>query len=258
MPSADGSHQSRVGTAYTPRFPSRINQDKLVTDVSHFLGLKRPDVQAMLGTYRSLHEQKMYTRTLGELKTLCFEEAFIVCCCLSAQQPRTIVEIGTQHGKSTRRIIDMKTLIGVDSPIVCFDVSDQVQHFVPSEARLILKDVTGKFRHDVLETYGSGFIFLDVHSYALLREAVSETIAFPGDWMLAIHDCGRGLFNPHMTLSKEDQGVTSFTGIWERQVLAEVFGIADPLNERLDGLETATHKLRIFDTPHGLGLIRRR
>ncbi len=58
-----------------------------------------------------------------------------------------------------------------------------------------------------------------------------------------------------MTLKKDNPGVTSFTGIWERHVLAEIFGIPDPLSEQLDRLETATYQLCIFSTPHGLGVL---
>jgi hypothetical protein len=58
-----------------------------------------------------------------------------------------------------------------------------------------------------------------------------------------------------MELAKDDLKVSSLTGIWERHVLAEAFGLADPLSQQLDNLETDTHRLRIFSTPHGLGVI---
>jgi hypothetical protein len=58
-----------------------------------------------------------------------------------------------------------------------------------------------------------------------------------------------------MTLDRADSNVTSLTGVWERYVLAETFGIADPLDPALDDLETPSHRLRVFGTPHGLALI---
>jgi hypothetical protein len=115
-------------------------------------------------------------------------------------------------------------------------------------------DLTGRFRTAVLEAYEPGLVFVDTHPYRLLREAVAETVA-DGRWSLAVHDCGRGLCNSRMSLSRDDPAVTSLTGVWERHVLAEVFGVPGPFDPRLDRLETPSHRLRIFETPHGLALI---
>jgi hypothetical protein len=75
-----------------------------------------------------------------------------------------------------------------------------------------------------------------------------------GDCLVAVHDCGRGLCNPAMAIPR-DAEVSSLTGVWERHILAELFGADGPLDPGLDAAETATHRLRIFDTPHGLALI---
>jgi hypothetical protein len=58
-----------------------------------------------------------------------------------------------------------------------------------------------------------------------------------------------------MTIAKDDPNVTSSTGVWERHILAEVCGCSDPLDARIDDFETASHRLRVFDTRHGLALI---
>src|SRR5262249_9519713 len=133
---------------------------------------------------------------------------------------------------------------------------DCVQHFKPSlEATLILGDLTGRFRRDVLEKCDPGLIYLDVHTHSLLSEAVTETLTHSSPCVLAIHDCGRGLCNPRMTISKADPNVSSSTGVWERHVLAETLGAADPLDPGLDSMETPTHRLQIFNTRHGLGVL---
>lgn len=240
---------------YRPFIPDRVDEGRLVEEAGRFFRLGRAEVEERLRSYRRFHEAKDYARTLGEYKTLCFEEAFLLSLALAAERPRTIVEIGTQHGKSTRRLIDLKNLLGLDGKIVCLDVADVVRHFAPAEAELMVENVTGRFAERVLRTYAPGLLFLDVHAYPLLREALVETLADPGRWLVALHDCGRGLCNPRMTLAKDDPNVSSSTGVWERHVLAEVFGVADPLSERLDDLETATRRLRIFSTPHGLAVI---
>jgi hypothetical protein len=140
--------------------------------------------------------------------------------------------------------------------VVCFDLVDCVRHFKPAvEAELILADLTGRFRCDVLEKHQPGLIYLDVHARNLLSEAVAATLAHPSPCILAVHDCGRGLCNPRMTIARDDPNVTSSTGVWERHVLAEALGVADPLDPKLDDMETPTHRLRIFDTRHGLGIL---
>jgi glycosyltransferase involved in cell wall biosynthesis len=241
--------------AFVPVIPEQVDQERLVEEISRFFQLPRAAVETMRTMYAAFHEAKGYARTLGERKTLCFEEAFVLYVLLATSRPPTLVEIGTQHGKSTRRLLDIKTLLGLPGRVVCFDLEDQVQHFSRDEAELMVRDMRGRFAQDVLRAYEPGLVFHDVNSYCLLKEVLTQTLAHAGKWALAIHDCGRGLCNPRMTLAKDDPHVTSSTGVWERHVLAEVFGIADPLSERLDQLETATHRLVIFGTPQGLAVL---
>jgi glycosyltransferase involved in cell wall biosynthesis len=242
-------------TVFAPRFPDRVDREALIEHAARFFGLGKPEVEAKFQTYRSFHDAKGYARSLGEFKTLCLEEAFLLYVTISRYRPRTIVEVGTQHGKSTRRILDMINLLGLGSRVVCFDRTDEVRHFDRREVELVLGDLTGRFRQEVLKAHKPQLVFLDVHTHGLLREAITETLADAGDCVLAIHDCGRGLCNPHMTLTKDDLDVTSLTGVWERHILAEVFGVAGPLNDQLDEAASPTHRMRIFDTPHGLALI---
>ncbi len=149
----------------------------------------------------------------------------------------------------------MKRLLGLESRVICIDVADQVEHFSTSEAELVIADLTGDFCNQVLRRYEPGFIFLDVHSYRLLREAIEETLKLRPQCVLAVHDCSNGQCNPQMTLAKNDPAVTSSTGVWERHVLAEVFCVGNPLDKRLDRIDTPSHRLRIFGTTHGLGVI---
>jgi glycosyltransferase involved in cell wall biosynthesis len=245
----------RTANDYEPAFRS-VDQDRLFEDTGCLFNLSRDEVERRWRTYRTLHEAKGYERSLGEFKTLCLEEAFVLSVAMAEARPRTIVEVGTQHGKSTRRILDIACLLELNCRVVCFDIANSVRHFKPSlEAELILGDLTGRFRRDVLGKHNPGLIYLDVHTNSLLTEAVTETLAHPSPCVLAIHDCGRNLCNPLMTISKDDPNVTSSTGVWERHVLAEAFGVADPLDPRLDALETPMHRLKIFNILHGLGVL---
>jgi glycosyltransferase involved in cell wall biosynthesis len=244
-----------VSSTYMPVIPDRVDHNLLLDEVAEFFQLPGPQVETQYQTYRAFHEAKIYAQTLGERKTLCFEEAFVLYVLLAQTRPRTLVEIGTQFGKSARRILDMRSLLGLDSPMICFDVDNQVRHFHPGEAELIIKDVSGYFAREVLEAHRPGLIFHDVHLYPLLKEVVTGILTQDDDCVLVIHDCGRGLCNPHMRIAKDDPNVSSLTGIWERHVLAEIVGMNDPMSERLDKLETDNHRLRIFSTPHGLAIL---
>jgi hypothetical protein len=241
--------------SYKPKIPSFIDQNVLVRQVSDFFNLPLADVRWHYERYRILHDLKRYSDILGERKTLCFEEAFIIYVILACFRPPTIVEIGTQYGKSTRRIIDIKDLMKTNSRVICYDVVDEVKHFTPDEAQLILNDVTHTFRQDVLGAYAPGMIYLDAHPYHLLKNVISEFLSYPGDCILAIHDCSRGLCNPNMTLSRDELNITSNTGVWERHVLAEIFGVKNPMSDQLDDIYTSTHHLKVFGTPHGLAVI---
>lgn len=240
---------------YQPFIPKQVNTSGIMRAAAEFLGLGIADADRACRDYRMLHDSEGYEHTLGELKTLCFEEACVLYLVLLATRPRTIVEIGTQYGKSTRRILDMKQRLGLACDVVCFDVANDVRHFRPDEARLLVQDVRGTFQRDVLEAFQPDLVFVDVHGYALLHEILEAALTSPQCPILAIHDCGRGLCNPRMTIAKDDPNVTSLTGTWERHVLAERFGISDPLAMDLDEAELPTHRLRILDTPHGLGII---
>jgi len=240
--------------AYAPIIREKVDSAALVAGAASLFGRERSDVATLCRRYRVLHEEKGYARTLGELKTLCFEEAFLLCVAMETLRPRSAVEIGTQYGKSTRRILDMIAWLGVDCRLACFDTVDQVRFFRPAEAELVLTDVTGRFREQVLQARRPQLIFLDAHPYPLLKEVITATMA-ANDCVLAIHDCGPGLCNPRMTLPRSNPNVTSSTGVWERHVLAEIHDVDDPLSRKLDDLATPTYHLRIFETPHGLAFL---
>lgn len=249
--------QSQVNVAhpYVPFIPDAVDEGLILRELVDALDVDAHALAEMLDAYRGFHRVKGYEYKLGELKTLCFEEAFILHAIFSVYRPQVVVEIGAQHGKATRRMLDSLALLGLEARVVTFDVLDQVEYFQPREAELIVDDVSGHFRERVLDRFNPDVVFVDVHRYGLLEEIVRETDQQSGRPVVAIHDCGSGLCNPHMTISKDDPGVTSSTGTWERHVLAAHFGIGDPLSGELDDARSVSHRLRIFSTPHGLGLL---
>lgn len=257
-PLATASHGNRANSTtagYAPQIRPRVDHSLLVTAAATFFGLKSVDVSRMWDTYRQFSERQGYAGKLGEWKTLSTEEAFLLCLAMSLTRPRVIVELGTQYGKSTRRLVDLADFLGLDSRIISYDVVDELEYVGRDEIDFHLQDLTGAFRTEVLDKFGSGLVFSDAHPYALLSEVVRETSSHYGNWMLAVHDCGPGLCNPHMPISREDPAITGNTGLWERHILAEVFGIDDPLSPALDSQSTATRRMQVFETQHGMALI---
>ena len=239
---------------YIPYFPVSIDQQELCQQIAEFLKLSIDDVRRYYEVYQALHIQHQYQQRFGERKTLCFEEAFVLYVLIQRFPPKIVVEIGTQYGKSTRRILDILKSSHSNAPVICFDVLNQVKYFTPSEAEVIVKDVTDTVRQEVFEKYQSGLLYLDARPYSLLKNVIRTSLEYPG-WIVTVHDCSRGICNPAMSLRKDDPNVTSETGVWERHVLADVFGIRHPLDTHLDDLLTSTHHLKVFDTPPGLAAI---
>ena len=205
--------------------------------------------------YQALMAAKRHVPALGQVGTLSSEEAFVLHCLKARFQPPALIEIGTHQGKSTRRILDSIARLQLDTAVTCFDIEDIVRYFSPDEATLALRDVTDTVETDILDRYAPGIIYLDAHPWRLLKNVIAAALRRE-DWLLAIHDCSPILCNPNMTISRDQPSlITARTGHWERYVLAEVFGLDDPLDPRLNDLETATHQLRIFGTQHGLGVI---
>jgi len=227
----------------------------LIKQAAGFFSGAQEEMQQHYQTYRTFHKNKGYEVTLGESKTLCFEEAFLLYLSVMRLRPAQIVEIGSQYGKSARRLVDIVQLLGLETRVTCFDLIDELQFISANEVELILQDVTHNFSTAVLEKLAPAIIFLDARPYALLKNVTTHflewSLSHPA--ILAIHDCSQGLFNPNMKIPKTDQShISSKTGVWERHVLSEVFMTP---NNRLDDLTTPSHRLKIFNTPHGLALI---
>ena len=242
-------------TSYHPSLGASIDLNSFVTEAGQYFNIPIEAVNTEYQVYKQFHLQNNYQQALGERKTLCFEEAFLIFLAAKCIQPSRVVEIGTQYGKSTRRIIDILKLLQMDSSVTCFDVVDELKYVNHSEINLILEDVTDHFSERVLTEIAPGLIYLDAHPYHLLKNVIVDFLEWSKNHpsILAIHDCGSGLYNPCMKISKNNpRAVSSQTGCWERHVLSEIF--AQP-NNALDDMRTPTHRLHIFRTTHGLALL---
>jgi|GEM_PF-639426 len=242
---------------FVPRHTPSVDPRRLVDDVAEAFGLDRTSVERMYGVYRAVHESNGYARTSGEVKTLCFEEAFILCVTMSLYRPQALLAVEPADGRALRRIVDIKGLLGLDCRVACFGHPFGPADVAPDEAEVIAADPIGRLAESA-RLRQAALVYLDRHEHALVDEAVRLALDWPGDLVLALHDAAPGLCNPHPTIAKGDPRVTSATGVWQRHVLAEAFGVSDPLSPALDRAETATHRLRVFETRHGLALITRK
>lgn len=241
--------------SYRPVIPTDVDQARLLRELAAFLGRPLQWIEALWSDYQALMAAKRHGSELGQVGTLSSEEAFVIHCLCALFQPPELIEIGTHQGKSTRRILDSIAHLQLKMRVTCFDIEDLVQYFSSEEATLLLRDVTDSVEQDILDRYAPGIIYLDAHPWRLLKNVIAAVLRRE-DWLLAIHDCSPILCNPKMTIPKDEPSlITMRTGHWERHVLAEVFGLDDPLDARMNALETDTHLLRVFGTQHGLGLI---
>jgi len=241
-------------SGYFPHFPTP-KKEVLLKEISTTLGIPPKELEDTWSGYSEWVRSLDYSGKYGgpwEVKHLSTEEAFIIYCLMGRYPVSSIVEIGTQYGKSTRRLIDIKKRLKLDIPVHTFDIKDMVKYFTKDEATLHVKDVTNSFKRDVLDAFPPGLLNVDVHVYALLENVFRQVIE-DGRWIVAIHDCGMGLYNPHMAIGKSHpEFVTSTTGVWMRHVLAKVF---DAKQEELADLKKNAYRLRIFSTQHGLGVL---
>lgn len=243
---------------FRPLYPAAAPGPELVALAAAYFALPVPQVQTWYEEYQQVDQEQGYLRRFGEVETLCFAEAFLCYVAFAHFRPQRLVEIGTQAGKSTRRLLDMATRLGLPRRIVCYDLVDELVFCPRDEAELVLTDVTGHAAARVFTERQPQFVYLDARPYYLLRDVIQSFLQAPHCPLLAIHDCGPGLCNPQLRVAHDHPGgLDQETGGWERQVLAGLLGVSDPLSPALDDLRTATHHLRIFPTPHGLAFIQR-
>jgi hypothetical protein len=241
--------------SYHPQITPVIDIPVLFQEIGDFFCISLNEIEEQFAQYKNFSDSKGYSKLFGELKTLSIEEAFLLFLAAKKCQPQNFCEIGTQYGKSTRRIIDIFQLINLEPVCYCYDISKDIRYVSDNEVVFKIHDLTDDFRVEVIENISPELIYLDAHPYYLLETIISEFVKWSSDYpsILVIHDCSKGLFQPDMQILKDEPSlVTSRTGLWERHVLAEVFHVVD---EELDDLRTTSHRLKIFHTPHGLALI---
>ncbi len=244
------------GDGFRPKYPRRTSHRRLLAATADFIESDVRRLRPLFRRYSRWYRRMGYRRRMREKKSLCFEELWIIFVAMMGLRPTSIVEIGTQYGESTRKILDAAHLLGLKPRMRCYDIVDELRYCNRNEVELVLEDITGRAASEIFDAIKPQIVFLDARPYRLIEDVVRSFLEYDQPAFLAIHDCGRGICNPEMKLGRSEQEITSATGVWERHVLADVFGVADPLSPALDDLQTQRHRLRIFPTRHGLAGLR--
>ncbi|HLJ09590.1 MAG TPA: glycosyltransferase family 4 protein [Planctomycetaceae bacterium] len=223
--------------------------DRLIEETGEFFGLARGEIERMFHTYRSIRDaQKKSINPSNQSAVLSLEEGFVVCLLLSLTRPATLVVVDSDT-EIARRFVELKSFIGLESPVVVFDASTgassdfsedsfkpPVDIAEPEDAKR-LSPPTGRFRADVLDRYRTGFIWLGVASELLSREIAKETAGHFGRWVLASPGTSR--------FASEADGTA------RRHMLAAVSNI----DGHGVGQKTDTYRLATFESAGKLTLL---
>ncbi len=156
--------------SYRPKLSGQIDLDLLVAQAVDYFSIPIREAEEQYHLYRAFSIQNAYAQKLGESRTLSFEEAFLIYLSARYHHPTQVVEIGTQFGKSTRRIVDILNLLSLNSQVTCFDILDEIKYVSHDEVVLVIHDVTKDFQDSVLRKIEPGLIYLDARPYLLAKE----------------------------------------------------------------------------------------
>lgn len=199
-------------------------------------------------------------RTDGFAKSLDVAEGFALWALVKHQQPKVVVELGSQHGLSARvwkealkRYVPQHELILCDLEDKRRFIDDRECTFLKGDARETLKQVFARNQVDLL--------YNDAHPYDLIHWSLAEGIRqhIP---IFAFHDVGGyglrgGPFKPtaaNLPVAEKQRYGESYGpyGTWERHVMAEVF---DPRIITEDFVVTPEWRMQIFDSLFGFGVV---
>lgn len=198
-------------------------------------------------------------KTDGYAKSLDVAEGFALWALVKQQQPKVVVELGSQYGISARLWKEaLKQYVPQHELILC-DLADN-RRFIDDRECTFLKGDARKTLKQVFASRQVHLLHNDAHPYDLIHWSVEAALQqrIP---ILTFHDVGGyqlrgGPFKPEASaLSKaekakygEDYGPY---GAWERHVMAEI------LDQRLvqqDFVVTPEWRIQIFDSFLGFGV----
>ncbi|MEW5871408.1 MAG: class I SAM-dependent methyltransferase [Chloroflexota bacterium] len=198
-------------------------------------------------------------QTDGAAKSLDVAEGFVVWALVKHQKPEVVVELGVQHGISSRLWKEALKAYVPDHELILCDLEDRRQFIQDSECTFVQGDARQTLP-EILRSRSVGVLHNDAHPYGLIRwsiqAALEQQVA-----VLTFHDVGRhhrrapfrkGSFALSPVEKEQHAEDYSHYGCWERHVIAELFG-QQILDE--DAMVTGDHRVQIFDSLFGFGVV---
>lgn len=198
-------------------------------------------------------------QTDGAAKSLDVAEGFALWALVKHRRPKIVVELGVQHGISSRLWKEALRTYVPDHELILCDLEDRRQYirnsectFVQGDARQTLPEIFNSRAVDVLHN--------DAHPYGLVRWSVEAALAHQTP-VLTFHDVGqhhpRAPFKRQsfaLSLAEKELHAEDYRqyGCWERHVIAELLG-KEILDE--DMMISGNHRVQIFDSLFGFGVI---
>lgn len=214
-----------------------------------------PEAWKLLSGYRSASRWSD-----GFAKSMDVAEGFAAWALVKHQRPRVVVELGTQHGVSSRLWKEALLRYVPDHVLYLCDLEDQRRLIGPGEAVMLLGDGVVSLRQ-ILDKVQVDLLINDAHPYTLIRDSVAlgKERGVP---CFAFHDVsdnplrGRPYRVESEALTEEEREAhnTDYAGVgvWERHVMADQF---DPAIRYAMAGETDVWRWQIFDSFLGLGVV---
>ncbi len=197
-------------------------------------------------------------RTDGHAKSLDVAEGFAIWALVKHTRPEVVVELGVQHGISSRLWKEaLKTYVPHHELVLCDMedkrrfISDAECTFLQADARTVLPELFASGRVGILHN--------DAHPYDLIKWSVQMGLDNKVP-IFTFHDIGRGARGPYKRASyaldtelkmKHSENWAEY-GTWERHVMGEMF--AEAILDH-DFAENAQYRLQVFDSLFGFGAV---
>ena len=229
--------------------------------LSQFLGIQPNQLaETRLEFYKAFTSAE---KALGSTKSLDVNEAFVLWAVLKHTGCHKVLELGTHKGAST---LFIKQVLYHFNPLfhklISCDVKRLSPWWIDEKAFTFFEGDAEKLFPNILEDFQIDCLFNDAHPYTLIDK--STKCALDRDLpLLLFHDVGKKVFRADSHILPEetkiryncpdDFGGSKFKyGHWERHVMAKYFG-REVLTE--DFFITKKHKIGIFDSTYGLGVV---
>lgn len=199
------------------------------------------------------------SKTDGFAKSLDVAEGFAVWALVAAKRPKVIVELGVQHGISSRLWKEALKKYVPDHQLYLCDLEDR-RRFIDDSESIFLKGDAYELLPELYASQTIDLLHNDAHPYSLIDWSVREGLknSIP---IFTFHDVNgsqpRQTFqHEHAHISRDEKLANDLAwqnyGHWERHVMGEQF------DERIwyeSAVENDQFKTQVFESLFGFGAV---